>query len=152
MLQLRCLYKTKEEEKMLRKVEQFIDQWEMLSENDVVIVGVSGGADSVALLLILDELRKNRKFSIHVVHVNHGIRGADAAHDESYVQQLCEARGISFSCVRVDVPVYAKEQKISEEEAGREVRRNAFQKAMKDYNGTKIALAHHQEDNAETRE
>ena len=150
MLQLRCLYKTKEEEKMLRKVEQFIDQWEMLSENDVVIVGVSGGADSVALLLILDELRKNRKFSIHVVHVNHGIRGADAAHDESYVQQLCEARGISFSCVRVDVPVYAKEQKISEEEAGREVRRNAFQKAMKDYNGTKIALAHHQEDNAET--
>ena len=150
MLQLRCLYKTKEEEKMLRKVEQFIDQWEMLSENDVVIVGVSGGADSVALLLILDELRKNQKFSIHVVHVNHGIRGADAAHDESYVQQLCEARGISFSCVRVDVPVYAKEQKISEEEAGREVRRNAFQKAMKDYNGTKIALAHHQEDNAET--
>ena len=135
---------------MLKKVEQFIDRWEMLSENDVVIVGVSGGADSVALLLILDELRKKRKFSLHVVHVNHGIRGEDAVRDENYVLELCEGRGIPFSCVRVNVPAYAKEQKLSEEEAGREVRRNAFQSAMKEHGGTKIALAHHQEDNAET--
>ena len=81
---------------MLKKVEQFIDRWEMLSENDVVIVGVSGGADSVALLLILDELRKKRKFSLHVVHVNHGIRGEDAVRDENYVLELCEGRGIPF--------------------------------------------------------
>ena len=135
---------------MERKVEQFIDQWEMLSKNDVVITGVSGGADSVALLLILDELRKKRNFSVHVVHVNHGIRGEDADHDERYVKILCEKRGLSFSCVQVDVPAYARERKLSEEEAGREVRRNAFWDAMKEYHGTKIALAHHQEDNAET--
>ena len=135
---------------MLEKVEQFIEQWEMLSVNDVVIAGVSGGADSVALLLILDELRKKRGFSIHVVHVNHGIRGAGAERDERYVQKLCEEKGIPFSCARMDVPAYARERKLSEEEAGREVRRNAFQNALKEYSGTKIALAHHQEDNAET--
>lgn len=135
---------------MRRKVEQFIDKWEMLSENDVVIAGVSGGADSVALLIILEELSKKRKFSVRVVHVNHGIRGADADHDERFVQKLCEERKIPYMCVHADVPAYAKEQKLSEEEAGREVRRNAFQNAVKEYNGTKIALAHHQEDNAET--
>ena len=135
---------------MDRKVEQFIDRWEMLAENDVVITGVSGGADSVALLLILDELRKKRNFSVHVVHVNHGIRGEDADHDERYVKTLCEEREIPFSCVQMDVPAYARERKLSEEEAGREVRRNAFWHAMKEYHGTKIALAHHQEDNAET--
>lgn len=150
MLQLKCVRRTKEEEKMQKKVEVFIDKWEMLSENDVVIVGVSGGADSVALLVILDELKEKRNFSIHVVHVNHGIRGAEAKRDEKYVEQLCRERQIPYECVRVNVPAYAKEQKISEEEAGREVRRSAFQNAMKYYNGTKIALAHHQEDNAET--
>lgn len=135
---------------MRKKVEQFIDKWKMLSEDDVVIAGVSGGADSVALLVILDELRKKRNFSVHVVHVNHGIRGADAEHDEMFVQKLCEERAISCMCVHVNVPAYAKAHKLSEEEAGREVRRNAFQSARKEYNGTKIALAHHQEDNAET--
>lgn len=135
---------------MQKKVEQFIDKWEMLSENDVVIAGVSGGADSVALLLVLDEFRKKRNFSVYVVHVNHGIRGEEAMRDELYVQKLCEDRQIPFECVRINVPVYAKEQKLSEEEAGREVRRNAFQNAMRYHNGTKIALAHHQEDNAET--
>lgn len=135
---------------MQKKVEKFIDKWNMLSENDVVIVGVSGGADSVALLLVLDELREKRNISMHVVHINHGIRGEAADQDERYVQKLCEERNISFECVRVDVPAYVKEQKLSEEEAGRELRRKAFQNAMKSHNGTKIALAHHQEDNAET--
>ena len=135
---------------MQKKVEKFIDKWNMLSENDVVIVGVSGGADSVALLLVLDELRKKRNISMHIVHVNHGIRGEAADQDERYVQKLCEERELSFESVRVNVPAYVKEQKVSEEEAGRELRRKAFQNAMKSHNGTKIALAHHQEDNAET--
>lgn len=135
---------------MLKKVEQFIDKWDMLSEKDCVIVGVSGGADSVALFLILNSLRARRNFTIHVVHVNHGIRGSQADADEAYVQKLCEELGVPVSSVRADVPLYAKEHKISEEEAGREVRRSAFQDALKQYGGTKIALAHHQEDNAET--
>ena len=135
---------------MLEKVEQYMKEWKMISEQDVVVVGVSGGADSVALLLVLEELRKKQKFSIHVVHVNHGIRGEEADRDEHYVQTLCEEKEIPFSCVHVDVPSYAREHRMSEEEAGRELRRNAFHTVKTEYNGTKIALAHHQEDNAET--
>ena len=135
---------------MLKKIEQFIDKWDMISENDRVIAGVSGGADSVALFMILDALREKKKFTMHVVHVNHGIRGVQADADEAYVRKLCEEHGVPLSSVHVDVPAYAKEHRISEEEAGREVRRAAFQSALKQYDGNKIALAHHQEDNAET--
>lgn len=77
---------------MLEKVENYIRQWKMLEKGDKVVVGLSGGADSVCLFLILEELRKKIGFEILAVHVNHGIRGEEAKADEEFVKTLCEEK------------------------------------------------------------
>ncbi len=135
---------------MLGKVRKFIDQYQMLSKEDCVIVGVSGGADSVCLLFVLSELGKEVGFSMVAVHVNHGLRGKDADEDEAYVQKICAERGIICESYFAPVELIAKNRKQSTEEAGRDVRRECFEKAMEKYGATKIALAHHQNDSAET--
>lgn len=135
---------------MERKVEAFIKEHGMIKRDDVVIAGVSGGADSVCLLFILCALREKLGFKIRVCHVNHGLRGADADADEAYVRALCEKLGIPCRIFREDVESIAKKWKQSTEEAGRMVRRNAFESMCAKNGGTKIATAHHQGDNAET--
>ena len=135
---------------MQKKIEEFVEKWKMLSEKDVVIAGVSGGADSVCLLLELEEMRRTKGFSLAAVHVNHALRGEAADADEAFVKALCEKRGIPCAVYHVDVRDFAKQRKLSEEEAGRELRRAAFAQEMAKRGGTKIALAHHMEDNAET--
>lgn len=135
---------------MQKKVEQFIERWNMISEGDKIVTGVSGGADSVCLLVLLDELCKQRNAGLYVVHVNHGIRGEAAGHDEEYVRSLCKEREIPLELVRANIPQIAKERKLSEEEAGRMIRREAFERVMEREQANKIALAHHADDNAET--
>lgn len=135
---------------MLEKVRIYAEKWQMLTSEDCVITGVSGGADSVCLLLVLLELQKEMGFEVVAVHVNHGLRGADADADEAFVKQFCAERGVPLETYFADVEGIAKERKQSTEETGREVRREFFEKARCKYNGTKIALAHHQNDNAET--
>ena len=104
---------------MLEKVENYIRQWKMLEKGDKVVVGLSGGADSVCLFLILEELRKKIGFEILAVHVNHGIRGEEAKADEEFVKTLCEKKEIPCRSVSVDIPKMAVEYRMSEEEAGR---------------------------------
>ena len=135
---------------MLEKVKDYVNKWQMLTSEDRVIVGVSGGADSVCLLFVLLELQQTIGFDIVAVHVNHGLRGKDADADESYVKRLCAECGIPCECYFANVELIAKNRKQSTEEAGRELRRECFQKALCKYQGTKIALAHHQNDSAET--
>ena len=135
---------------MLEKVKGYVEKWQMLSSEDCVVVGVSGGADSICLLLVLLELQKEIGFKVVAVHVNHGIRGADADADEAFVNQFCMKQGVLLETYTVDVATVAKARKQSTEEAGREVRRECLEQARSKYDGTKIALAHHQNDNAET--
>ena len=135
---------------MLEKVKNYVEKWQMLKTEDCVIVGVSGGADSICLLLVLSKMQKDIGFDLVAVHVNHGIRGNEADADEAYVKQFCEEREIPFESYFADVELIAKNRKQSTEEAGREVRRAFFEQALKKYHGTKIALAHHQNDSAET--
>ena len=122
----------------------------MLTCGDRVIAGVSGGADSVCLFLMLLELRKKIGFDLIAVHVHHGLRGEAADQDQQFVEALCEQHRIPLEIFRVNLESIAKKRKQSLEEAGRMVRREAFDSVCKKYGGNKIALAHHQNDNAET--
>lgn len=135
---------------MLRKIKKYVEKWHMLEKGDKVIAGVSGGADSICLLFVLMELQKQIPFEIVVVHVNHGLRGAEADADEKYVKDMCEKHHIPYVSYLENIELIAKNRKQSMEEAGREVRREAFYRTMKTYGGTKIALAHHKNDNVET--
>lgn len=135
---------------MQKRVEDYVAKWDMLEKGDKVIVGVSGGADSVCLLFVLLELQKKISFELLVVHVNHNLRGEEANADERYVKQLCQEVGIECRVYSKDVETIARERRLSVEEAGRDVRREVFSEVMQSCQGTKIALAHHMNDNVET--
>ena len=139
---------------IIRKVTTLIEKYEMIKAGDLVAVGVSGGADSMCLLYMLLEYRKKVPFELIVVHVNHKIR-EEAGEDASYVESFCKERGISFFLKEEQVADLAKKEKLSEEEAGRKVRYQAFEEALAKYRKDnslrgKIAVAHHQGDCAET--
>lgn len=135
---------------MIKKVTQYVSKWNMLEKEDKVIAGVSGGADSVCLLFMLLELRKKIGFEIIAVHVNHQLRGEDAFQDEEYVKKLCARENIVCEIYYKNVELIAEKRKQSIEEAGRNARREAFTEALNKYGATKIALAHHKNDNVET--
>ena len=135
---------------MIEKVKRYAEKWHMLKKEDRVIVGVSGGADSVCLLFVLKELQKEISFELFAVHVNHGLRAEAADLDELFVKNLCEEWEIPCFTYSENIELIAKSRKQSTEEAGRNVRRECFQKTLEMVNGNKIALAHHRNDNAET--
>lgn len=122
----------------------------MIEQGDRVVVGVSGGADSVCLFFVLLELQKQIDFSIFVVHINHMIREVGAREDQNYVEQLCYEYGIPCKVITENIKELADREKQSEEEAGRKVRYQAFYDGAKQYKANKIAVAHHQNDQAET--
>ncbi|MFV0528309.1 MAG: tRNA lysidine(34) synthetase TilS [Lachnospiraceae bacterium] len=135
---------------MQDKVRRYITDHKLIAKHDKVLVGLSGGADSTALLLLLYELQEALSFEIVAVHVNHGIRGAEALRDEQQAAALCQRLQIAYESVYVDVPKLAQERKLSPEEAGRIARREIFEECAGRYGAAKIALAHHKNDLAET--
>lgn len=126
----------------------FIRQYNMLSPSDRVIVGLSGGADSVCLCHVLWSLRESLSIQLCALHVNHGIRGAEADRDEQFCKAFCEKFQIPFEAVHIDVPAESKKNGEGLEACGRRLRYKALQKAAGE-NG-KIATAHTANDNAET--
>ena len=132
-----------------KKVQEYCNKHHMLEKGDHVVLGVSGGADSVCLLFVLLALKKELDLSLCVVHVNHGIR-QDAAEDAEYVRKLCQNAEIPFYLFEKDIPTIARERGCSEEEAGRQVRYEAFEEIADKHHCTKIAVAHNSNDRAET--
>lgn len=132
-----------------QKVFTFIEKHRLLSPGERVVVGVSGGADSVCLLFVLAKWAGKNGGALHVVHVNHGIR-ADAAEDAAYVERLCAGLGIPFTLEERNVRAEAARCGRSEEEMGRIVRYEAFREAAKKAGADKIAVAHNADDQAET--
>ena len=120
-----------------RKVLNFIREKAMAESGDTVIVGLSGGADSVALISVLSELKSVLGISIYALHVNHGIRGKAADADENFAKELCERLQVPFESVYVDVPAIAKKEKLTEEEAGRMARYSAFAEAARKLSGSR---------------
>ncbi len=135
---------------MLRKIKNYIQQNELLEKGDRIAVGVSGGADSICLLHVLFSLVQEYSLRLIAVHINHGIRGEEAARDEQFVERFCTEHGIEFRSFYYDVKKLASEEGLSVEEAGRQVRYSAFSKICREYQCNKLAIAHNKNDNAET--
>lgn len=131
------------------EVKAYIKKYRMISEKDTVLAGVSGGADSVCMLFILWKLREEMSFRLMAVHVHHGVR-EDAQKDADYVEALCRKWEIPFFLKKVDMAGYAKRMGLSPEEAGRVLRYRAFDEVMTGESAYKIAVAHNQNDRAET--
>ena len=124
-------------------------EYRLFAPGDGVVLGVSGGADSVCLLFALHRLRQELGIRLYVVHVNHCIR-ADAVRDAAYVEELCGRLEVPFALVEKDVQALARQQGLSTEEAGRRVRYEAFYREMERRQAQKIAVAHNAGDRAET--
>ena len=135
---------------MKQKVKETIKKYNLINSGDRIVLGVSGGPDSIAMLDILRQLRDEIKFEIYVVHINHNIRGKDADEDEEYVKKYCEKYNIKCFSKKIDVPTIAKTKKIGTEEAGRKVRYEYFDEILQKTNSNKIGIAHNKNDKVET--
>ncbi len=122
----------------------------MIESGDSLVVGVSGGADSVCLLRILYDLSGPMRFSLAAVHVEHGIRGEESRRDAVFTEELCADLGVPFLRFDVDAPAYARGSGLGLEEAARELRYDCYRKACEQLGADRIATAHHAGDNAET--
>ena len=132
---------------MIQKVSRYIRQQQLLKQGDQVTAGVSGGADSVCLLLCLAALSREWELRLQAVHVHHGLRGEAADGDQAFVEDLCRRLGIPCRCHRVNVAELAAQNRQSLEEAGRNAR---YAILRREAGAGKIAVAHHQGDQAET--
>ena len=126
-----------------------IKKYELIKENDKIICGVSGGPDSICMLDILKDLRKELNFEIIVCHINHLIR-EEAISDENYVVNYCKKYNIKCYVKRIDVKKYANNNKQGTEEAGRTVRYEFFDEILQKEGANKIAIAHNKNDKIET--
>lgn len=135
---------------MIDKVVSTIKRYKMIETNDKIVMGVSGGPDSLCMLDILYNLKDLFNLKLYIVHVNHMIRGEAAKRDAQFVEDMCRKLKLPFFLFEKDVKKIAKEMGYSEEEAGRYVRYQAFEEVLKEVKGNKIAVAHNKNDVVET--
>ena len=131
---------------MLSKVKDYIKQHNLLNSNDLYIVALSGGADSVALLLFLDEMG----YQVHAAHCNFHLRGAESDRDEAFCESLCLQKNIPFHRIHFDTLTYAETHHVSVEMAARDLRYGYFEQLRKDIGASGICVAHHRDDSVET--
>lgn len=134
---------------MENKAISVIEEFNMISDGDCIIVGLSGGADSCALLHFLVSLRKTKNLRIIACHVNHMLRGSEADRDEDFARSFCEKLNVEFNLLKKDIHALAESLHQGTEQCGRNVRYDFFMKTAEKYNA-KIATAHTASDNAET--
>ncbi len=132
------------------RIRDFCRQKELFAPGDRVLLGLSGGADSVCLFLVLQALAKEWELTLFPVHVNHNLRGEEAKADQRFCEELCRRYDVELQVVSVPVAELAKEQGWTVEEAGRNARYQAFFKLAETLQCNKTAVAHHKNDQAET--
>jgi len=142
--------KRKETEAVLKEIKKQIEQFHMLERGDRILIGLSGGADSVCLTQVLFELSKEYNLHLGAVSCHHGLRGEEADEDVRFAENFCRERHICFYKTYEDIEVRALRDKISVEEAGREYRYEVFRRIMKEQGYNKLAVAHNADDRAET--
>ncbi|MBU1912624.1 MAG: tRNA lysidine(34) synthetase TilS [Candidatus Omnitrophica bacterium] len=132
------------------KVKSTIRKYNMLEKNDRILVGVSGGPDSITLLHVLNSLKKEYSLNIIIAHLDHKFRGEESAADRKFCEDLAKKYNLEIMWEEIDVPGIAKEKGISPEEAARLARYDFFKRAAKEKNIDKIAVGHTRDDQAET--
>ena len=131
---------------MLSKVKDYVKKYNLLDDNGLYLVALSGGADSVALLLLLDEMG----IKIHAIHCNFHLRGEESDRDEQFCERLCQQKNIPFHRIHFDTLMYAETHKVSVEMAARELRYRYFEQLREDVGAAGICVAHHRDDTVET--
>ena len=131
---------------MWSKVGAYIKKHNLLNPNELYIVALSGGADSVALLLLL----KNAHFNVHAAHCNFRLRGEESDRDEAFCVELCKGLGVELHRAHFDTREYAELHKVSIEMAARELRYKWFEQLREDIGAAGICVAHHRDDSVET--
>ena len=138
---------------MKEEVLKTIKKYNLIESGDKLVLGVSGGPDSISMLNVLREIAEDEtidlKFQIVVSHINHNIR-KEAKEDEEFVKKYCDENNIKFFSKSIDVEKIANNSKIGIEEAGRKVRYEFFDEVLKETNSNKIAIAHNKNDKVET--
>lgn len=135
---------------LLRIVGNYIQKHHMIKPGEVVLVAVSGGPDSVALLHLLHRMAEEGDFTIHVAHLNHMFRGAEADADADFVSSLAVMYGLPATIESIDVPAFRAGTGLSAQAAARDVRYGFLLRTAERHGAGKIALAHHADDQAET--
>lgn len=126
-----------------------IEKYNLINANDKIVLGVSGGPDSLFMLNILNNLKEKLQIELVVAHVNHMLR-SEADEEEQFVKEFCKKIQVDFYSKRIEVAKYADNNKISLEEAGRKIRYEFFEEVAKQVNANKIAVAHNKNDKVET--
>ena len=134
---------------LVSKVRDTINKYNLIEYGDSIVVGVSGGPDSMTLLNILLKLKDEFNLKIYVAHINHGIR-ENAIIDEEYVKEFCEKNRIELFVKHADVIKLSQNEKTGLEETGRNVRYTFFKEILKKTKSNKIAIAHNLNDKIET--
>ena len=135
---------------VLKAALRTIENCDMLEKGDRVLAAVSGGADSVCMLHVLNTLKDKLGFSLYCAHLNHGIRGEAAENDEKFVVSMCKNLGIKVFVEHADVLKLAEDENLTVEEAGRQARYEFFNRICEENKINKTATAHNKNDNAET--
>lgn len=135
---------------MLDKIRNTIKKYSLFEKGDGVVIGLSGGADSVCLTHALHSLSEELGITVYTAHMNHCLRGNEADRDECFADSFSKKLGIECIIERAQVKTYAEMNGVSEEMAGRELRYAFFERIKKEYKLTKIATAHNKNDSAET--
>lgn len=135
---------------MVKKVLDIIKKYNLIEKGDTVLVGVSGGPDSVCLLHILHKLREELEIDLYAAHVNHMLRGEFSDRDQKYVDLLCKELNISLFIKKCNIIEMANSHRLSLEETGRKARYDFFESCSEKINANKIAVAHNKNDQAET--
>ena len=129
----------------------FADKYNMLPPGATVLVALSGGGDSMALLSVLEKLAQERDLHLHAAHFNHQLRGEESQRDEAFVTQWCQQRNIPLIIGQGDVAQEAKAQGKGVEETARAMRYGFLTETAQELGAQKLATAHHADDNAEDR-
>ena len=135
---------------MQKKIISFMEEYHMVEEGERILAAVSGGADSMCLLLALIDIQAELGFQLCAVHVEHGIRGEESEHDARFVERFCRQHGIPIQTYRCKAQAYAKAHKMTVEEGARKLRYGFFGQAAEQFGADKIAVAHNKNDCAET--